>query len=48
MMNANIDAFISGVYIYPMKDYIINANIEDFISGVYICPTFPFANFRFS
>ena len=47
-MNANIDAFISGVYIYPMKDYIINANIEDFISGVYICPTFPFANFRFS
>ena len=47
-MNANIDAFISGVYIYPMKDYIINANIDDFISGVYICPTFPFANFRFS
>ena len=33
MMNANIDAFISGVYIYPMKDYIINANIDDFISG---------------
>ena len=48
MMNVNIDAFISGVYIYPMKDYIINANIDDFISGVYICPTFPFANFRFS
>ena len=48
MMNANIDAFISGVYIYPMKDYITNANIDDFISGVYICPTFPFANFRFS
>ena len=48
MMNANIDAFISGVYIYPMKDYIINANIDDFISGVYIYPTFPFANFRFS
>ena len=32
MMNANINAFISGVFIYPMIDYTINANIDDFIS----------------
>ena len=33
MMNANIDAFISGVYIYSMKDDIMNANMTHLFQG---------------